>query len=115
MALNEDTLKKFVDSLSVLELKRVEEVVKAKLEAMRYAAFRFGSIVSFKDRAGNIHHMKVTRINAKSVSGTEIGTSRTWRVHPSLLTPAEDFRPAAPATKPKPVPHTPVTAGSGGW
>lgn len=102
---------KFVNSLSLLEVKQLQEIATKRVQMLQYAAIGRGSVVSFLDRAGGTHLMKVDRINDKTFGGTEVGSKRTWRVSKLLCTPVEDYRPPVPAAARKP--SEPYTSSSG--
>lgn len=99
-----------LDLLSSDTLAQIKERIDLVLRNRLNRAVMAGGHATFMDRRGMQRTMRVERINAKSISGKEVmadgSLGMKWTVHPSLLTPVEKPKPAAP------IPKTPLGFGS---
>ena len=90
-----------LDAMSTEALNNLKCQVVTILESRAKRELRFGGIASFMNtRTGKKTYMEVTRINAKSISGSEVNadgvkTGMNWRVAPTLIT----IEPSPPWSK----------------
>ena len=110
-----------LDLLSTAALQALRDRTQELLNKRNANALRHGAIGWFMDRNGIKRHIRVIRINAKTVSGIEVdgttyldttmGRGMTWRVSPSLLNILDTSAKAKAAPSPI-VPHKPSSSAS---
>ena len=112
--------------LSKLELLSTETLVAMKekvadiLSRRQDVSLRVGRVGWFKTNQGGKQYIRITRVNAKTVSGVAVDPitfmdlselrGRWWRVSPNLLTIVPTERPKA-----APQPYKPTSAPTATW
>lgn len=107
------TLQGLYERADLTQLKAISAVIIAKInraEGPRGAGSRIGQIIEFTDRAGNVQHAKITRVNGRTVTCENIAGPGAWRVpHSMVREPTMPLKVAAPIA-PAPAPAVPWPA-----
>lgn len=104
-----------LERLSTSTLRKMQEAIKDILAARLDTDPRPGRLATFDDGQGNVRSISIERVNPKTVSGVELGSSLTpgkrWRVSRCVLRvePVERETPSKP-TNPEQA-HRPSYAG----
>lgn len=103
-----------LDRLSTEGLMKMQERITAVLASRLDMTLRAGRLATFKGSDGVTRTIRIERVNGKSVSGKETGSSfkpgSAWRVSKNMIAVVPEVRSTPLPTRPA-VPHRPTGIG----